>query len=592
MIFFVLSFFIFIFLLNFLIGRLNIINTGTSCLNFKIRNNYGVYFGNNEDHAIPQISNTVITFIPNGSEWYDGSTITYGAAILGYANLSGLSWFQGGMNEKGLAFDSTSVPYTEPNLHDERPQNLVPEIFSCETISEVINYKSSHQIYQQEGSVQSMYLDNTGESVVFNIGVDGEFDFFRDNTTFQLASNYYFNDTSRGNPSSDAIRRYNAAEQKLEDIDTNNPISIESIADVLDAAHFEGPLINTLYSNIFDIENGIIYLYYFHQFGEVVVLDLEEELAKGWHSYRICDLFSQDLVDTALNEYYDYSILIRFFPTDIILLFIIIILDMIISAYVIFLIIKKLIYKKAKKKQESELETDVDSSKGMHVQIFLSLGMVWTLLCFSMIYWNRFGEWWPFFDNIPILQLPLLPIYASYNFFMLLSVISIFLIAFLPYLFSNKGELFLLMKSGISLGKEKKWRLITSFGFPILLAIVYLALELLNFISKIDWLMFAIFYPLIVAMLIILVPLAKKKVKKYHDDSDNASIGYLIKASLILIFIWAVWFLPLLLTGILDHMYLLLLSTLSLSLVFLISIEYIKEIRRLRGKLSNTMQLS
>ena len=101
------------------------------------------------------------------------------------------------MNEKGLAFDSTSVPYTEPNIHDERPQNLVPEIFSCETISEVINYKSSHQIYQQEGSVQSMYLDNTGESVVFNIGIDGEFDFFRDNNTFQLASNYYFNDTSR-----------------------------------------------------------------------------------------------------------------------------------------------------------------------------------------------------------------------------------------------------------------------------------------------------------------------------------------------------------------------------------------------------------
>lgn len=580
-IFFVFSIFILIFLLNFFIGRLDTINTGTSCLNFKIRNDYGVYFGNNEDHAIPQISNTVITFIPNGSEWYDGSTITYGAAILGYSNSSELSWFQGGMNEKGLAFDATSVPYTEPNIHSERPQYLVPEIFSCETIDEVINYKSVHQIYQQEGSVQSMYLDNKGESVVFNIGVDGEFDFFRDNTTFQLASNYYFNDTSRGNPSSDAIRRYNAAEQKLEDIDTNNPIPIEIIADVLDAAHFEGPFVNTLYSNIFDVENGIIYLYYFHQFGEVVVLDLEEELGKGWHSYRICDLFSQNLVDTALNEYHDYSILIRFFPTDIILLFTAIFIDMIISAYAIFLIIKKLIYKKAKKKQESQLETDLVSSKGMRVQIFLSLGMVWTLLCFPMIYWNRFGEWWPFFDNIPILQLPLLPIYASYNFFMLVSVISIFLIAFLLYLFSNKGELFLLMKSGISLVKEKKWRLITNFGFPILLAIVYLALELLNFISKIDWLMFAIIYPLIVAMLIILVPLAKKKEKKYYNDSDNASIGYLIKTSLILIFIWALYFLPLFLTGILDHMYLLLLLTISASLIFLISIELFNEKRKL-----------
>lgn len=575
MIFFV---FLSFFLLNSLNTRLST-TTGISCLNFKIRNDYGVFFGNNEDHAIPQISNTVITFVPNGSVWYDGSTVMYGAVIVGYDNVNGLSWFQGGMNEKGLAFDSTSVPHTTPNLHSERPQNLVPEVFSCETITEVIDYKAAHGVYQQEGSIQSMYLDITGESVVFNIGLDGEFDFFRNNETFQLSSNYYFNDTSRGHPSSDAIRRYNAAEQKLKDINTNNTISIESITSVLDAAHFEGPLVNTLYSNIFDVENGIIYLYYFHQFGEVVILNLEEELAKGWHSYRISDLFSQDLVDKALNEYYNYSILIRFFPTDIVLLFVTIILDIIISIYTVFLIIKRLFHKIGKSKLKNKLKTDMVTSKGLRTQLFLSLGIIWSFLSFSMIYWNHSGEWWPFFDNIPILQLPLLPFYAFHNFFLLLSILSISLIAFLLFLFSNKGELVLLVKSGLTLGRENKWKLIVNFSIPILIGIVFLILELFNFISKVDWLMFIIMYPLIVVMLMILIPLAKKKAIKDQNDPKDRLRVYLIKTSVFLILTWAIWFLPLLFTGILDHMYILLLLNLSISLIIVTCIEIFSNYR-------------
>ena len=567
-------FFVFIsfFLLNSLNSQLSI-TTSTSCLNFKIRNDYGVFFGNNEDHAIPQISNTIITFVPNGSVWYDGSTIMYGAAILGYTNVNELSWFQGGMNEKGLAFDSTSVPHTTPNLHSERPQNLVPEIFSCEKITEVIDYKAAHGVYKQEGSVQSMYLDITGESVVFNIGFDREFDFFCNNDTFQLASNYYYNDTSRGNPSSDAIRRYKAAAQKLNNINKSNPISIESIANVLDAAHFKGPLVNTLYSNIFDVENGIIYLYYFHQFGEVVILNLKEELAKGWHSYRICDLFSQELVDKALNEYHNYSILIRFFPTDIVLLFVTVILDIIIIIYTVFLIIKGLFHKIGKSKQETKLKADIVSSKGLCMQIFLSMGIIWSFLSFSMIYWNHSGEWWPFFDDIPILQLPLLSFYSFHNFFLLISVISIFLIAFLLFSFSNKGELVLLLKSGLTLGKEKKWRLMVNFSIPILICIIFFILKQFNFISKVDWLMFIIMYPLIVVMLMILIPLAKKKVIKGQNDPKDISSVYLIKTDVLLILTWAIWFLPLLLTGILDHMYILFLLNLCISLIIITCIE-------------------
>jgi len=558
---------------NFLISRSNII-TGASCINFKIKNDHSVFFGNNEDHAFTQISDTFITFVPNGSRWFDGSILKYGAVLVGYANGSGFSWLQGGMNERGLAFDSTSVPYTNPNLHNERPPCLVPEIFMCENISEVIEYKTTYSLYQQEGSIQSMYIDTSGESLVYNIGLDGEFDFFIENETFQIISNFYLDDPSRGNPNSDAIRRYNAAEEKLNYIVTNENITIETIATVLDAAHFEGPLVNTLYSNIFDVTNGDIYLYYFHQFDEVVILNLEEELTKGWHTYRISDLFTQELKDKAFNEYYEYSILIRFFPTDILILVITIILDIIAGIYVIFLIIKRLFQKFRKSNQSTKLNTNEVKSRGLRTQIFLSLAIIWSLLSFPMIYWNHHGEWWPFFNDIPFLELSLQPFYAFYNLFLAIGILSIFLIAFLLFSYGNKGELILLIKNGLTLGKREKWRNIVIFGIPVVISIFFLFLEVFNMIPKIDWLTVLIFYPLIVIMLMILKPLANKKKNKDHEFPLDTSRIKLIKTSVKLILIWAVLFLPLLLTGILDHIYILLLLNFSISLIIVAVFEF------------------
>ncbi len=551
------------FTLNYLTNQSELIS-GVSCLNFKVIDGSNVYFGNNEDKALKQISNTVITFVPNGSIWYDGSTIKYGAVILGYGNGSGLSWFQGGMNERGLSFDSTSVPYTTPNLHNEREQNLVPEIFNCENISEVIDYKENHNVYHQEGSVQSMYVDKSGESVVFNIGLDGEYDYFLSNDNFQLASNFYYGDPLRGNPSSDAIRRYNAAEDEFNDMVSNGNITAITIKNILDAAHFEGPLVNTLYSNIFDLKNGDMYLFFFHQYEEVVRLNLTEELAKGWHSYHICDLFSQELVDKALNEYYEYSILIRFFPADLLILFITIIFDIIASLYVIILIIKRLFYKR---NQAYDFETNKDTLMGLKPQTFLSIAITWSLLSFPMIYWNHSGEWWSFFDGIPILQLSLQSFYAFYNFYLLFSILGIFFTAFLVYSLNKKGDFFLLVKDGFILAKNERWRGIIYLSVPIMIGIIYYILELFNTIPKVDFLTFLIMYPLIFINLLIFNPLVNKKVKKDMEISQKRFVVNLIKVSLKILLIWAALFLPLLLTGILDHMYILLLLTLSISLV-------------------------
>ena len=60
--------------------------------------------------------------------------------------------------------------------------------------------------------------------------------------------------------------------------------------DALAAVHFEGNA-PTLYSNIYDLKNNLIYLYYFYDYETEVVIDIDAELAQGPHSYALADLF-------------------------------------------------------------------------------------------------------------------------------------------------------------------------------------------------------------------------------------------------------------------------------------------------------------
>jgi len=76
---------------------------------------------------------------------------------------------------------------------------------------------------------------------------------------------------------------------------------------ILDAVHVEGPVSNTLYSNVIDLSSGVIYLYHWHQWNEVVKLDIAEQLAKGSRRGRISDLFSSETAKKASDEYQRYN---------------------------------------------------------------------------------------------------------------------------------------------------------------------------------------------------------------------------------------------------------------------------------------------
>jgi hypothetical protein len=84
--------------------------------------------------------------------------------------------------------------------------------------------------------------------------------------------------------------RYNLAASMLAE---NASYSVDLFRQILDAVHQEGDF-PTQYSQVYDLKNGLIYLYQFHDFEHVVVINIAEELAKGPHSAAIASLFPKN----------------------------------------------------------------------------------------------------------------------------------------------------------------------------------------------------------------------------------------------------------------------------------------------------------
>jgi hypothetical protein len=92
----------------------------------------------------------------------------------------------------------------------------------------------------------------------------------------------------------------------LDRIEGETDLTVDYFASILDSVHVESGTGNTLYSNVFDLENGLVHLYYWHQFEEVVTLNVAEELAKAPPTTRLRDLFSQETVERADEEFRRY----------------------------------------------------------------------------------------------------------------------------------------------------------------------------------------------------------------------------------------------------------------------------------------------
>jgi len=273
-----------------------------SCTIFSITYGESALFGNNEDWLNP------LTYY-----WVEPpSQNNYGILYFGFDNL----FPQGGINEKGLAFDGNALPGITLQKYREglKPSqaivnNLIMQ--KCATVSEAIEMAKSYDWSQSFGGVlggQFLLADALGDAVVISANSDGEIVFTRkpDGNGFLVSTNF-----NRANPENRygkyPCKRYNTTVKMLGEIENESNLTVDFLASVLEEVHAEGKKINTLYSNIFDLKNCVAYLYYWHQFNYVVTFDVAEVIARQPPPAQIKTLFPQKIIDQATTEYKNYQ---------------------------------------------------------------------------------------------------------------------------------------------------------------------------------------------------------------------------------------------------------------------------------------------
>jgi len=222
---------------------------------------------------------TRILFIPE-------SPGKYGRVYFGYQLEEG---FQnvGGMNDQGLWYDGASLParsdivnyYNKPRVKGELCEKALEE---CATVEEVIQLYTKYFSPHWQG--HSMWADRFGNSVIIEFG-EKDVVFVSKEHEFQVMTNYYVSDPDNSRWYN--CHRFRAITEILEEAES---FSVEVMTDALNASHKEG-LTPTLFSNVYDLRNGKIHLYHFHNFNEVVQLELAHELEKGEQYLNIPELF-------------------------------------------------------------------------------------------------------------------------------------------------------------------------------------------------------------------------------------------------------------------------------------------------------------
>lgn len=267
-----------------------------SCTIFTASYGNTVLFGNNEDYSN---YNTYVWAVPSAKG-------KYGGVYLGFDNF----FAQGGINEKGLAYDFNALPEILLNPHPEllESKEIIKSMHeTCATVEEAIAFAKKYS-WGNSISWQILLADATGDAAVMSGGPDGELAFTRKQKgdCYLVSTNF-----NRANPENTyrgcyPCWRYNKAVEMLEKITSNKDLTVDYFASILNAAHVESARSNTLYSNVFDLKNGKMYLYYWHQFDEVVSLDVDEEIRKQTNYTRIKDLFSEKTVKKAAHEHEQY----------------------------------------------------------------------------------------------------------------------------------------------------------------------------------------------------------------------------------------------------------------------------------------------
>jgi hypothetical protein len=267
----------------------------SGCTVFTVSKGDQVFFGGNDDYINP-----------DSYYWVDpGGAQGYGAIWVGTPDN-----VQQGVNETGLAYDANGLPRVDVNPHLERepvsggydayPLHILHE---CATVEEVIAWVNAHRWHAYMHD-QMQFADATGDAVIISAGADGEVVFTRKppGDGFLVSTN--FNVANPANGYGYPCSRYETAQALLGGlVNQGSTLTAQDATHVLDAVHVEGGASWTIESMVADLPNGLVYLYYFHQFDKPLVLNVVEEIANLRAGGPLSRLFPEDVQQEATRRY-------------------------------------------------------------------------------------------------------------------------------------------------------------------------------------------------------------------------------------------------------------------------------------------------
>jgi hypothetical protein len=280
--------------------------SGKGCSIFTFCFNDKVMFCGNLDHPNPD---GYIKFLPASHEGFGGMLHGY------LAKTSTQSWiaFEGGINLRGLMFDTNGLPNAEMNSHPEKPYSWKDTDFwnlllrKCAIVDDAIDMANNFD-FGGNMNFQIHVADSSGNAVVIGPGPDGELAFTRKSPNKKILISTNINNA---NPEHGygpyPCKRYAKISSMLTEVENKDSVSNTYLVSVLDSVHFERASYNTIYSYIVDAQKGLFYLYHFHQYNEAVTIDLQKELLKGEYVVKVADLVSEETRNNALREYEEYN---------------------------------------------------------------------------------------------------------------------------------------------------------------------------------------------------------------------------------------------------------------------------------------------
>jgi hypothetical protein len=205
--------------------------------------------------------------------WYNpGTADRYGSVCFGGPDMQVAS----AMNEHGLFFDFAQASYDLGKLKLTNPYSgfLMWEVLGkCRNVKEAI---ALIEKYDYNSASQVLLADREGNSILVNPeGIIEKKGAFQVNANCNIVNGKL------------ACRRPEIVNEALGGSKNN---SLPFLKKVLDNTHQEGAL-TTLYSTVCDLQRGVIYAYFFHNYDTAYKIDLKAELEKGYRIENLADHF-------------------------------------------------------------------------------------------------------------------------------------------------------------------------------------------------------------------------------------------------------------------------------------------------------------